>query len=135
VRPALGEDSGIVVRALGDAPGTRSARYAGEDASDADNLAKLLREAEGVEDRAAAYECALAFATPDGEERLFEGSCRGRLAERPAGAGGFGYDPIFVPEDGPSGLTMASLPPGQKNAMSHRGKAAARLLEWLASRT
>jgi XTP/dITP diphosphohydrolase len=134
-RPSLGEDSGIVVDALGGDPGIRSARYAGERASDDENLAKLLREMGDADDRSAAYVCALAFAGPDGEERLFEGRCAGRLAPSPSGGGGFGYDPIFIPagEADPK-LTMATLSPEQKNAISHRGKAAGLLLEWLSSR-
>ena len=130
--PALGEDSGIAVRALGGAPGVRSARYAGENASDADNLVKLLFEMERYEDRAAAYVCALALAMPGGDGKVFEASCAGELARAPRGTGGFGYDPIFMPSEGASrGLTMAELAPDQKNAMSHRGKAARLLLEWL----
>jgi XTP/dITP diphosphohydrolase len=132
--PALGEDSGIVVPALSGAPGIRSARYAGPDATDEENLAKLLAEAEALTDRTAAYVCALVFAAPGDEETLFEGRCGGTLAHRPAGSGGFGYDPIFVPDEGPDSLTMAQLPPERKNAISHRGRAAHALLEWLASR-
>jgi XTP/dITP diphosphohydrolase len=137
---ALGEDSGIVVAALGGAPGIRSSRYAGEQATDEQNLAKLLQAMRSVEDRRAAYVCALAFAEPGGEERLFEASCEGRLAHRPAGSGGFGYDPIFIPQDSPEqnpldeDLTMACLSPEQKNTISHRGRAASLLLDWLASR-
>jgi len=132
-RPTLGEDSGIEVRALDGAPGIRSARYAGEEATDGQNLDKLLRAAEGLDDRAAAYVCALAFVAPGGEEVLFEGRCEGVLAERPRGEGGFGYDPIFEPADAAPGQTMAELPPERKNAISHRGRAARQLLEWLRS--
>jgi XTP/dITP diphosphohydrolase len=129
---AIGEDSGIVVAALGGAPGVRSARYAGEDASDEQNLEKLLRETEDAEDRAAAYVCALALATAEGDKRVFEGRCEGRLACFPRGSGGFGYDPIFIPSEGPDGeTTMAQLPPESKNAISHRGKAARLLLAWV----
>jgi XTP/dITP diphosphohydrolase len=132
---ALGEDSGIVVAALGGAPGVRSARYAGEDATDEQNLDKLLRETEGAEDRAAAYVCALAIGTGEGQEHVFEGRCEGRLARVPRGSGGFGYDPIFIPSDGPDGeTTMAQLAPASKNAISHRGKAARLLLAWLEQR-
>lgn len=133
---ALGEDSGIAVAALAGAPGIRSARYAGEDATDEQNLAKLMEVMASQEDRRAAYICALAFAEPNGEARLFEGSCEGRLARSPHGSGGFGYDPIFIPE-GAQGdnETMATLSPEHKNAISHRGKAARLLLEWLASRS
>jgi XTP/dITP diphosphohydrolase len=131
---ALGEDSGIVVAALGGEPGVRSARYAGEDASDEQNLDKLLRETEGAEDRAAAYVCALAIAG-QGQERVFEGRCEGRLARVPRGSGGFGYDPIFIPSEGPDAeTTMAQLAPASKNAISHRGKAARLLLAWLEQR-
>jgi non-canonical purine NTP pyrophosphatase (RdgB/HAM1 family) len=128
---SLGEDSGIEASALGGAPGVRSARYAGEEATDEDNLAKLLRETEGRGDRAAAYVCALALVAPDGEERLFEARCEGVLARGPRGNGGFGYDPIFEPTEGTPGLTMAELTPDRKNAISHRGQAAALLLHWL----
>jgi XTP/dITP diphosphohydrolase len=134
-RAALGEDSGIVVDALGGEPGVHSARYAGEQATDEENLAKLLRAMEAENDRGAAYVCALAFAGPGGEERLFEGRCGGRLASSPEGSGGFGYDPIFIAEDSPGdNLTMASLSADQKDAISHRGRAAALLLDWLESR-
>jgi XTP/dITP diphosphohydrolase len=130
-RPTLGEDSGIEVRALGGAPGIRSARYAGEGATDAQNLEKLLHAAEDLGDRAAAYVCVLALVTPGGEEVLFDGRCEGVLAERPRGDGGFGYDPIFVPADAAPGQTMAELAPERKNAISHRGRAASQLVEWL----
>jgi len=129
---AIGEDSGILVAALGGRPGVRSARYAGEGASDDQNLEKLLRETEGADDRSAAYVCSLAVVTDDGEQQLFEGRCEGSLALAPRGSGGFGYDPIFIPADGPDDeTTMAELPPERKNAISHRGKAARLLLDWL----
>ena len=129
---ALGEDSGIVVAALGGAPGVRSARYAGERASDEENLERLLRETENAEDRTAAYVCVIALATGSGEERVFEGRCEGRLARVPRGGGGFGYDPIFIPSEGPDAeTTAAQLTPERKNAISHRGKAARRLLAWI----
>ena len=132
--PALGEDSGITVAALDGGPGVRSARYAGEQATDEQNLEKLLRETQDASDRSAAYLCALAFASPDGDVQLFEGRCEGDLALTPRGSGGFGYDPIFVPHEVSSpGTTMAELEPARKNAISHRGRAAALLLEWLAT--
>ena len=131
-RPAIADDSGIAAHALGGAPGVRSARYAGEDATDEENLAKLLREApagSGVE-----YVCALAFVDPqNGIEHLVEGRCEGTLAAEPRGSGGFGYDPAFVPVEHP-GRTMAELEPGEKAAVSHRGRAARALVEWLAAR-
>jgi XTP/dITP diphosphohydrolase len=133
--PALGEDSGIVVAALGGAPGIRSARFAGENATDEENLAKLIAEMEDVDDRRAAYVCALAYAEPDGEERLFEARCEGQLARSPEGDGGFGYDPIFVADASPrDNQTMASLSPQEKDAISHRGQAAKLLDAWLESR-
>jgi XTP/dITP diphosphohydrolase len=129
-RPTIADDSGIAAAALGGAPGVRSARYAGEGASDAENLAKLLCEA--PEGSAVEYVCALAYVEPRrGEERLFEGRCAGTLTARTRGARGFGYDPAFVPDDGPDGLTMAELTDAQKDAISHRGRAARALLGWL----
>ena len=123
--PALADDSGIVVAALADAPGVRSARYAGEAAGDEENLRKLLDDMAGERDRRAAYVCVLALVEPDGSERLFEGRCEGRLADVPRGTGGFGYDPAFVPDDlsGPE-RTMAEIAPDEKDAISHRGRAA-----------
>jgi XTP/dITP diphosphohydrolase len=129
--PAIADDSGIEAAALGGAPGVRSARYAGEDATDEDNLAKLLREAPAGS--AARYVCVIAYV--DGvKERLFEGTCTGRLAAEPRGKGGFGYDPAFLPDDVADGRTMAELSPEEKDAISHRGRAARALREWLAGR-
>ncbi len=126
----VADDSGIEAQALGGAPGVRSARYAGERASDAENLAKLLREA--PTGSALAYVCALVYVDPaTGVERMFEARCTGTLAAEPRGAGGFGYDPAFLPDDGPDDLTMAELSDEQKDAISHRGRAARALLEWL----
>jgi XTP/dITP diphosphohydrolase len=126
----IADDSGIAAEALGGRPGVRSARYAGESASDEENLAKLMREAPAGS--ALEYVCALAYVDPGGDvERLFEGRCAGRLAERPRGERGFGYDPAFLPLDGPAGLTMAQLSDEQKDAISHRGRAARALLQWL----
>jgi XTP/dITP diphosphohydrolase len=126
-QPAIADDSGIEAVALGSRPGILSARYAGEGASDEENLAKLLSEvAAAGEDRRAAYVCAIALVDAGGEERLFEGRCEGTLIEEPRGSGGFGYDPAFVPDDtGPEdGRTMAELSAEEKNAISHRGRAA-----------
>src|SRR5512145_1650601 len=112
--PALADDSGIVVDALDGAPGVWSARYAGEDASDEQNLDKLLAEMRGKDDRRAAYVCVLALVGADGSERLFEGRCEGRLAEAPRGTGGFGYDPAFIPDDlDGRERTMAELVPAE----------------------
>jgi XTP/dITP diphosphohydrolase len=133
-RVSIADDSGIVAAALGGAPGVRSARYAGERASDVENLELLLREAPAGS--ALEYVCVIAYLDPGaGVERVFEGRCAGRLAAAPRGEGGFGYDPAFLPEEGPEGLTMAELSDEQKDAISHRGRAAAALLEWLAAGT
>lgn len=128
---AIADDSGIEAAALGGAPGVRSARYAGEGASDEENLCKLVREA--PEGSRLEYVCAIAYVDPaGGVERVFEERCGGRLDANPRGERGFGYDPAFVPEDGPAGLTMAELSDEQKDAISHRGRAARELLGWLA---
>jgi XTP/dITP diphosphohydrolase len=125
--PAVADDSGIAADALEGAPGVRSARYAGETATDEENLAKLLAEVpagSGV-----AYICALAYV--DGEtEHVVEGRCTGTVAEEPRGTGGFGYDPAFVPVEHPD-RTMAELEQGEKDAISHRGRAARAMKEWL----
>jgi len=120
--PALGDDSGVEVAALGGAPGLFSARYAGPGASDADRRQKLLRELSQVPaPRLARFVCAIAVALPDGSVRLFEGECRGEIALVESGAGGFGYDPLFYISW--EGITMASLPPEVKNTISHRARA------------
>ena len=127
---SIADDSGIEAAALGGAPGVRSARYAGERASDRENLEKLLGEA--PDGSALEYVCAIAYVDPrEGIERLFEGRCAGRLAGEPRGERGFGYDPAFLPGDGPAALTMAELTGEQKDAISHRGRAVRALLSWL----
>lgn len=129
--PAIADDSGIEAEALGGAPGVRSARFAGETASDAENLERLLREAPSGS--RVAYVCAIAYVDGD-EERVFEGRCTGKLAAEPRGSGGFGYDPAFVPDDVSDGRTMAELSAAEKDAISHRGRAARELLDWLSRR-
>jgi XTP/dITP diphosphohydrolase len=128
-RTAIADDSGIAAYGLGGRPGVRSARYAGVDATDEQNLTKLLREVGARDDRRIAYVCAIALAGEDGTESLFEGRCEGVLAEEPRGTGGFGYDPAFIPDDtGPEDKrTMAELAPEEKHAISHRGRAARKL--------
>ena len=127
---SIADDSGIESPALAGAPGVRSARYAGEDASDEQNLAKLLLEAPAHS--ALQYVCVIAYVDPvTTAERVFEGRCAGRLAPAPRGEHGFGYDPAFLPDDGPAGLTMAELSDAQKDAISHRGHAARAMLRWL----
>jgi XTP/dITP diphosphohydrolase len=124
------DDSGIEAAALGGAPGVRSARFAGEHASDADNLAKLIASA--PPGSALAYVCVLALVDPHtGEELTFEGRCTGTMAAAPRGTGGFGYDPVFVPDDRDDGRTMAELSASEKAAISHRGRAARALLSHL----
>jgi XTP/dITP diphosphohydrolase len=124
--PAIADDSGIEARALDGRPGVLSARFAGPAASDEQNLDLLLSELEGAEDRTVAYVCAVAYVGTGGEEILVEGRCEGELARQPRGSGGFGYDPAFIPADtGPDDRrTMAELPPDEKHAISHRGRAA-----------
>ena len=126
---ALADDSGISARALDGRPGVRSARYAGEHATDEQNLALLIDELRDHEDRAVAYICALAYIDADGVETVVEGRCEGELISEPRGDGGFGYDPAFVPFDTGDGddRTMAELSPAEKHAISHRGRAAAAL--------
>jgi XTP/dITP diphosphohydrolase len=121
--PALADDSGLEVAVLGGRPGVRSARYAGEDATDADNVARLLEEMREIPDgqRAAAFRCALALAWPDGGLVEAEGRCEGTIARAPRGSGGFGYDPVFL--DPTTGLTFGELPADVKNARSHRRRA------------
>jgi XTP/dITP diphosphohydrolase len=131
-RVSVADDSGIEAAALGGAPGVRSARYAGEGASDEQNLAKLLAEAPAGS--ALTYVCALAYVDPaSGVERVFEGRCSGRLAGHPRGERGFGYDPVFLVDDEPSELTTAQLSDEHKDAISHRGRAVRALREWLTS--
>jgi XTP/dITP diphosphohydrolase len=121
--PALADDSGICVTALGGAPGVQSARYAGEPKSDARNNAKLVAELAGVKDRRAHYYCMLAMVrhATDPEPILADGRWDGTIIDAPRGTGGFGYDPHFL--DASTGLTGAELPPHTKNELSHRGKA------------
>jgi len=127
---AIADDSGIESAALGGAPGVRSARFAGESASDEQNLDKLLREAPAGS--ALAYVCALVLVRPDGElEHTVQARCTGTLAAQPRGNGGFGYDPAFLPDDIADGRTMAELEPREKDAISHRGRAARELLALL----
>ncbi|HEY7630348.1 MAG TPA: RdgB/HAM1 family non-canonical purine NTP pyrophosphatase [Thermoleophilaceae bacterium] len=128
--PAVADDSGIEAAALGGAPGVRSARFAGEQASDEENLSKLLRDVPADGDRRVAYVCALAYVNGD-EERMFEGRCEGTLDPNPRGSGGFGYDPAFLPDDRDDNRTMAELTVEEKDAISHRGRAARAFLAWL----
>jgi XTP/dITP diphosphohydrolase len=129
----VADDSGICARALDGKPGVRSARFAGEDASDAENLERLISELAGQSDRAVTYVCVLAHVDADGAETIVEGRCEGELISEPRGSAGFGYDPAFVPDETGGGdrRTMAELSPEEKDAISHRGKAARALARTL----
>jgi XTP/dITP diphosphohydrolase len=124
--PALADDSGLVVEALGGQPGVHSARYAGEGAGDEEKIRKLLKAMEGVKDRRAAFECVIAIAVPRGPALIYEGRCEGEITRDPRGNSGFGYDPVFFYK--PMGRTFAELSREEKNRVSHRGKAMATLL-------
>lgn len=119
--PALADDSGLVVDALGGAPGVYSARYAGENATDEQRYRKLLAEMKGKTHRKAAFECVLSIAVPGGPALTYEGRCEGEIAEEPAGQNGFGYDPIFYYPA--LGKTFGQLTRDEKSHISHRGKA------------
>jgi XTP/dITP diphosphohydrolase len=119
--PALADDSGLVVEALNGAPGVLSARYAGENATDEQRCAKLLREMADKINRKAAFECVISIAVPSGPALTYEACCEGLIAERPAGQNGFGYDPIFFYP--PLNKTFAQLTREEKSRVSHRGRA------------
>ena len=121
-RTAFADDSGVEAAALDGAPGIYSARFAGADASDAENLAKLRAAAPAGS--ALRYVCAIVLAMPDGGELVVEERCEGAMAPEPRGERGFGYDPVFVPADGDGARTMAELSDEEKDAISHRGRAA-----------
>lgn len=132
---ALADDSGLEVDALGGAPGVHSARYSGEHATDEDNVAHLLGElerlgAEGSDARRARFRCVLVLRWPDGAELTTSGTVEGHLTASPVGDAGFGYDPIFVPDDG-DGRTFAQMSSTEKQAISHRGRALAELVRSL----
>jgi XTP/dITP diphosphohydrolase len=130
---SIADDSGIEAAALNGAPGVWSARYAGEHATDEQNLAKLLEEVPTDGDTRVTYVCAMAFVEPGGVEHVVHGRCDGRLTHEPRGSGGFGYDPAVVPDDYPGDeRTMAELSQDEKDNISHRGRAARELAIWLA---
>lgn len=129
--PAIADDSGLEVEALGGAPGVDSAFYAGPEKDDKANVAKLLRELEGVADRRARFRTVIALVDEDGEH-LFEGEVQGRIAMEARGTNGFGYDPVFMPES--SEFTFGELPAETKNAISHRSHAVWKLARFLAER-
>lgn len=124
----IADDSGLEVNALNGAPGVYSARYAGQEKSDRANMAKLVRELDGVEDRRARFRTVIALVDASGEY-TFEGDVRGTITTEPRGSNGFGYDPVFLPEM--SDLTFAELDAKMKNAISHRGQAVWKLMRFL----
>jgi XTP/dITP diphosphohydrolase len=129
--PAVADDSGLEVDALGGAPGVRSRRFFGDDVTPAERNRMLLALLDGVSDRTARFVAVIALAQPDGRVETFDGEVRGEIAESPRGDDGFGYDPVFVIAE--DGRTMAEVPRDEKNAISHRGLAAAKLRAALAS--
>ncbi len=128
---AIADDSGLEVDALGGAPGVRSRRFFGDDAIPVDRNRMLLGLLDGVADRTARFVAVIALAQPDGRVETFDGEVRGEIAEAPRGEDGFGYDPVFVIAG--DGRTMAEVPRAEKNAVSHRGLAAAKLRAALGS--
>lgn len=129
----MAEDSGLEVDALGNLPGIHSARYAGPHARDSENVAKLLKmmQIRAVTNRSARFVCTMVALSPTGEELIFSGEMKGAISKTPAGQMGFGYDPVFVPEN--ETKTLAELGPGFKNKHSHRAKATLQLIERLKS--
>ena len=121
---ALADDSGLEVDALGGEPGVRSARFAGDGASDADNVSLVLERLTGVPDaaRTARFRCVIVLQRPDGTEVVADGAVEGRITDAPRGESGFGYDPVFVPVEG-DGRTFAEMSAEEKHAISHRGRA------------
>ncbi len=119
--PAIADDSGLVVEALNGEPGVYSARYSGENATDEENLQKLLSELKGIDNRRAHFQCVLSIAVPSGPALTYEGKCSGVIIDEQRGHNGFGYDPVFYFEE--FGKTFAELTMEEKNKISHRGKA------------
>ena len=137
--PAIADDSGLAVEALDGAPGVHSARYAGKNATDEDNIKKLLNELEGQANRKAAFHCVISIAVPTGPALTYEGSCEGEILSTARGQGGFGYDPVFYFPGFAKTFAEASME--EKNKISHRGKALAematefdKVLKWLKQR-
>jgi XTP/dITP diphosphohydrolase len=137
--PAISDDSGLAVEALNGAPGVWSARFAGENATDSDNCAKLLEEMKGVENRKASFFCSLSIAVPSGPALTYEASCEGKILEAARGENGFGYDQLFFYEG--LGKSFAEISLEQKNQVSHRGQVLQELrsefdkvLKWIETR-
>ena len=132
-KPSLADDSGLEVNTLSNAPGVLSSRYAGEGATDAKNIEKLLHEMRSIvdEERNARFVCCLALAFPDGRVEIFSGQVEGRIGREPKGSHGFGYDPLFYPEG--HNKTFAEMPADDKDTLSHRGKALRAFQKYLRS--
>ena len=129
-RPCFADDTGLEVDALQGEPGVHTARYAGDECDPERNMSKLLMALDGAENRRARFRTVVAFVDADGSERLFEGVCEGSIAEAKRGDCGFGYDPVFCP-DVAGGRTFAEMPMSEKNAISHRGKAIGKFVDFL----
>jgi len=128
--PCFADDTGLEVDALGGAPGIYSARYAGPGHDSEANMKKLLAELTTLDDRRARFRTVVTLILADGQPRFFEGVCEGSIAREKSGCGGFGYDPVFLPDAYP-GRTLAEVSEEEKNAVSHRGKAIRAMAEWL----
>ena len=131
--PCFADDTGLEVDALGGAPGIYSARYAGPAHDSQANMTKLLAELENEKSRRARFRTVVTLILSDGEPRFFEGVCEGSIATERHGAGGFGYDPVFLPDAYP-GRTLAEVSEAEKNAVSHRGRAIRAMADWLKGR-
>jgi XTP/dITP diphosphohydrolase len=127
--PCFSDDTGLEVKALNGAPGVYSARYAGEDKNSEDNIAKLLKELSGKENRDARFRCAIAYIDISGTEHLFEGVVNGKILFEKHGNEGFGYDPVFSPEG--FNVSFAQMSPIEKNLISHRGRAVSKFVDYL----
>ena len=123
--PALADDTGLEVAALDGAPGVHTARFAGDDATYEENVAKMLRVMEGRQERGACFRSVVALVFPDGVEIIADGTVRGRITTQPRGKAGFGYDPVFEVD----GKTLAEMSPAEKNHLSHRARAIRALAE------
>lgn len=128
-KACFADDTGLMVDALGGGPGVYTARYAGPQCSPADNLAKMLREMDDVENRSAKFATVIAYLDSEGKEHIFEGAVQGRIATEASGTEGFGYDPIFIPEE--TGIPFAEMTADAKNAISHRGRATQQFIKFL----
>lgn len=128
-KACFADDTGLMVDALDGGPGVYTARYAGPQCSPADNIAKMLHEMQGIEDRSAKFATVIAYIEKDGAEHTFEGAVHGKIATEPSGTEGFGYDPIFIPDE--TGIPFAEMTADAKNSISHRGRATQLFIKFL----